>query len=639
MKDLNPFTGNRFEYDRKHLYYLQYDHLSILEGPKPVYMIGSRGTGKTTLLKALNWSERLENETLRTQLKGELFNGRYIGLYMKLPEIKLSVFDRWIGDFEHYVSIIGMYVDLLWLELASEAISELVICTELFKFNTQNEHDCVSVIIEEYKQLFSEFIPNSSPLTLRGLKNILESVRKRLERTAEDKGDLVKAVQLLDQTGQQVGVFGKKIGKRLSDLCSVDENDKDKWLFKVCMDEGEYLSSKQQLVLNTMVRLSSNPVSFNIAYVYPPEDINSTTLNNLALSNADRDVLELDNASNFKMFAEGVASVRVWNVLHDSSKQVVLEKMFGSLNINEILVEMFKDVTNKQAQILYEEAKSLKENPFFKEKEKVETAPPIYQTYLVKKLGIQIPAPDAPRWKRRGQEAREIRKRMVAGYLSMCEEFKWEPRYCSADMIVQMCDNCIRDFLNQMNYLFIQSGGDLEKFLSTKMKDSKQNIALKEASEKKAHSLEVNGVPRPIEAYRLIYGLAKVTGIIQRRSGGVSHLRSSERGIFVIDVKELKISLALQRTVEFIREAAQAGYFRILSEPTSERLEFRVHTSLAPNYMFSYRGSYYQVPLHLSEIDKLITTINPDDIEAIIEEIAGRIGGEDPLQNTFEGFS
>lgn len=76
----SPFTLNRFEYEQTHLYYLPQPVFSVLQGIKPVFLIGSRGTGKTTLLQALSWNEQVSNETLCQTLGGDFFSRRYLVL-------------------------------------------------------------------------------------------------------------------------------------------------------------------------------------------------------------------------------------------------------------------------------------------------------------------------------------------------------------------------------------------------------------------------------------------------------------------------------------------------------------------------------------------------------------------------------
>ena len=86
MHGQSPFRVNRFELETSHnLYYLQADVFPLLEASKSTYLVGSRGTGKTTLLKALSWEEQLSNPFLREQLKGDISTRRYIGIYLRVP--------------------------------------------------------------------------------------------------------------------------------------------------------------------------------------------------------------------------------------------------------------------------------------------------------------------------------------------------------------------------------------------------------------------------------------------------------------------------------------------------------------------------------------------------------------------------
>ena len=69
----SPFRSNRYEReeDRRHVYFLIPED-EQLEELKSTYIIGTRGTGKTTLLKSLFWKERIESPSLQRALKGDL---------------------------------------------------------------------------------------------------------------------------------------------------------------------------------------------------------------------------------------------------------------------------------------------------------------------------------------------------------------------------------------------------------------------------------------------------------------------------------------------------------------------------------------------------------------------------------------
>ena len=68
-------------------------------------------------------------------------------------------------------------------------------------------------------------------------------------------------------------------------------------------------------------------------------------------------------------------------------------------------------------------------------------------------------------------------------------------------------------------------------------------------------------------------------------------LKSSERGVFGLSLSSIPEDA--EWLVRLIAETAEAGYIKILGQ--EKQVEFRVHSSLAAAYGFSYRGAYYKV--------------------------------------------
>jgi len=66
----SPFLYHKWEDEKDHFIWLP-PEFSEWEGKKSIYILGSRGTGKTTLLQGFVYSQRFKNESLRQQLKGE----------------------------------------------------------------------------------------------------------------------------------------------------------------------------------------------------------------------------------------------------------------------------------------------------------------------------------------------------------------------------------------------------------------------------------------------------------------------------------------------------------------------------------------------------------------------------------------
>ncbi len=293
---LSPFRRDRFELETsKHLYFLPPSVFSILEGTKSTYVIGSRGTGKTTLLNALNWQEQIGNRQLQDQLEGTLLTRRYIGLYLRMPTYLASAFDRWPEqcDPEFRGYLFGLYVDLIWLESLMEAVARFV-ANRIFKISPSAEHALTSRILSRYR-LFDDH--RSDRVSLKRLATILRELREDLARYATASVQIELSQLMKCFPVGQVGEFGRFVAGEMEKSCRIavsGTEDSERWSFKVCIDEAECVSPLQQKVLNTAVRLAQAPVSYVISYARPMEEMTSTLIPNITLQRADREIIMLD---------------------------------------------------------------------------------------------------------------------------------------------------------------------------------------------------------------------------------------------------------------------------------------------------------------------------------------------------------
>jgi hypothetical protein len=90
MADNNPFRPTRFEHQEHPLIWLS-PNVKYLEGLKSLYIAGTRGSGKTSLLQAVNWRERLNNKTLRDQISDD-DQPDYVAVYFRLPDYISSAY-------------------------------------------------------------------------------------------------------------------------------------------------------------------------------------------------------------------------------------------------------------------------------------------------------------------------------------------------------------------------------------------------------------------------------------------------------------------------------------------------------------------------------------------------------------------
>lgn len=632
----SPFTITRFEYEGKHLYYLPQTIFSELENPISTYLVGSRGTGKTTLLKALNWDERIHNSSLQQQLNGDLFSQRYVGLYLKLPDIQLEIFDKWLSkkDDSLYGMTLGLFLDLIWLELAADAIAELTV-RNIFSGKPSQEHACIEKVMLKHSDVLRAHLPAKGPFTMKQFAAAIGNLKQDLEKLATLKADPKEIVDRFPVG--QVGSFGRFVSKSLAEFCDIGLAAEDKgWHFKICMDEGECLNLFQQRVLNTAIRLGEWPAFFVVAFVSLPEDPTRTLVPHLTIQKADRRLQNIDTMEDgvFRDLATGVGTVRVRRGLKDAKATFAIDRILGPLDVNGLLQDILEKSVRPEAKRLLQRARDLASHPFFADRANaLETesessaqgqhAPPIYQAYLIHKLDLKLPSPDKPDWERRRQDSAELRKRIVAAYLSICHELGADVRYASAEMLLQMSDKCVRDFLSQVEEVFRQKGDSLTGFLGRIVSRSDQDSALKRASRNKRESLPKSCVRAPIETGRIVDALARITAIVQTRGSGNQHLLSSERGVFEVQCEPTKES-----ALNWLVESAEAGFLKFILPEGSTRT-FRVHTSLAAAYGFSYRGAYYTTRFTLSEISRIAKTDDPNVLTSLVTEIGNQLAGQE----------
>lgn len=613
----SPFSKSRFENDGSHLYFIKHETLQILEGDTPILITGSRGTGKTTLLNALNWKEQRNNNYLKRVLDHIKNESDYLGVYIKLPELKIKSFGNWEGSNEEiYYLVFSCYLELVWIQELLNAISTLSVDGSI-SYTAIDEKKCVKNIVNELCGLFNNILNIEQIVTLIDLEDAVKYIRKYIEDSGLQNKNVVDVYEYLQDIGQ-VGSIGKIFTNHLSPLLTTKNAISLK--IKVCMDECECLSLKQNLVVNTLIRLSRYPIFYIFSFVSEPDDSSTTLIDNITNQKADFRKIDLDDMSNddFEEFADGVATVRVSAELNDDNLHFNSKEIFGELSINDLLNKILeKSVSPKAKQLLKLANKSI--NHAFYEPYRSEGTP-IYQTYLVEKLNINIEDSAAEKWERRRQESKEIRKRMVAAYLSICHENNnIEPYYASAQMIYRISDKSIRDYLWELDKIFSIANIPLHDFVSSKIDVETQNKGIKQSSQEKMNSLPKSPINSPDKVGKLVFGLATLTRIIQTESNDDSHLRSSERGRF-----RLKFHSDNEEIINLVKDAADAGFMRII-EKDKDSILFRVHASLAPAFKFSYRGAYYDTPITLPQLKGLILARNNEELESEVKKLSEEI--------------
>src|SRR5258708_28532967 len=321
MTKTSPFSLARFEYEPVHLYYLPGKFMALQQF-KPAYVIGSRGTGKTTLLNSLNWEEQLTNLEVKRQLRSSFIERRYIGIYLRAPRFQCDKFEAWLSRHDESIraAIFSTYFDLAWLEVLANALAELL-ARGVLSAPPSDEYSTTRSALQRFPELVTD-APDLDDCSFKQFSAVVRNRREQLEDLALWKSPVEYDSLARRYPLRHLGEFGRIMGTYLAEFCdrntlSQEGDGHRKWHFKVCVDEAEYLSSFQRLVINSIVRLASIPVSYVIAYVRAPDDPSATLLPNMSLQEADRYFVKLDfmSAGEFQELAEGAATVRIGHQL------------------------------------------------------------------------------------------------------------------------------------------------------------------------------------------------------------------------------------------------------------------------------------------------------------------------------------
>lgn len=646
MTQRSPFENQRWELESPHIIWLP-PRFNEWESRKCVYFTGSRGTGKTTLLKGFEWYQRLNNKSIEEQLISDPFAEKYIGIYLLMTDLLSTKFNNWppsrkgmdTFDLENESArLFCLFLEYHILQLSINAILELK-SKNILKFRPSDEKYTARSIFQICPEI-AGFIDKKDEFGLMELGLAFNDMHKLIVRHAIYKKDINIELNL---PVSQMGKALENVSSLLIDLCMANEiKTSTRWFFKICIDQAESLEYYQQKAINTMVgALGTSDVSFAIAFLSGSNEMSKNYLPNHALTEADRIVVSLEDVyssrRDFLNFVTKVTELRIKRILATNEISFDLKKILGDYDLNYLIYnisfknsesESVRSFIAKSSKHIYrelfienEEYESDQLSSFCKDeisadcdmKDSTEieqyipsdiksNIPPLYQIYLVDKLKTDLNGVEDDRRKIRAIKSKIFRKKMVAAMLCLCNEYRVVIPFAGYKMILSMSDHCIRDYFRFMQEIFLAEKQSIENFINRTANETRQDRTIKKVSQSRYDNIE-SEIPFGVSQIRnMIDALGRITSNLQSNYKDPACLSSPERGRFQVSFADLRPE-KLEQIKNIIQLAIECHSIKIIEEDIyNKRLIFRLHRIFAPKYRYSYRGAIYNVPLDANDL-------------------------------------
>ncbi|TIP27752.1 MAG: hypothetical protein E5X67_14130 [Mesorhizobium sp.] len=669
----NPFGPNRIEYESRPVLWFSKKAATISKAAKPVFVAGTRGSGKTSILRSMSTLHILDDRKLEEQI-GSL---DWYGVFFQLNETFSPLIDNAVLSLvpepirldpvavknRHFV-IFSHYLELKIVERLLETLSSLRRESHLVYSATDDRNVALRI-----NRDVLHFLKFEGKRDFFGLDELTSLVSRYIERCFNA---FFMGRRETDSPffATDPGSVLSRVVSAVSPLISGPAFAADHPIkFKIMIDDCEVLTPLQQQFLNTIVRKTRGEVKWVLAYIGGLYDTIRTVIPGQSLSNADRDVENLDSATDkeFAYLCQNVASLRLFYALPDKMREGLkindpltafsLKRRLGVLSLNQIIervIESASPESSEGRQKLIRIAEDARE--FFDlnmtRSQLEQLAPNLKARPYVEGLALsQIPKEER---ERRGSPIdvkafqRIIARKQSWAFLEACRILRLhEYPYVGHQIIVQLSDLCIRDFLDIMGEIYARVvGGNASHILvldfinsDTEIPIEQQRRAVTSASEKKLQGLESLAQPFEEESVRMVRALGRLTAKLQTELDENELIGTTERGLFRInrgDVRSLatKMELPDSKIDEVLKRAEKDGFIREVSDrrklespyqnPDATEVTVRLHRRFAPHFRFSYRGPYETNVLPAGRVIELLLTRTqtPEDwADAVFKEL------------------
>lgn len=686
--DRNPFRPNKFELHSRPLVWISPLATRVMKEEQSFYIAGARGSGKTSILKAVDSIEFTRNESLRDQVKP--LKHEFVGVYMRAQDLFTESFRhiRWETIAPGSDPLVFEYRFLSALIEAEAGGKLLQLATEWRALGIvrYKPHEA----LDEVERFFTRFPwiraydreGQGDPLARLG--RCLTRYRRDLARSLND-GEFKHLKDLLIEEPLEIVT---EVARQILPLMKGRKTPPATRL-RIAVDECDYLSRTQQIALNTIVRKTRAPVSFVLAYVNTSYEPTTTLFRNLDLNEADREVVPLtyEVEDQFADLCEAIVKYRLFYSLDPEERAAAggaaghrfsLHKKLGDYTLNEQLHDVLKDRQSIETRGLLDRSYRLQAlfqsfvehrlvtNKTLGELQFSTRAPPIFQQFLIERLKLDPETSLSDPQKKEVFLATLRRKQRAAMLQILAESKKQTLPYYGRRIVLALADSCIRDFLDILAAMFEVDAEEnfkraVQRFLNP---DSELEPKTQRQGTDKASTAKLNSIiHRPgfgpsgdmipdakgTMLAKIVEALGRLTRMLQVSDDGVSSLRTAERGVYVLDMADVRrLDVSKGAIADLVEEllvrAARDNHLvvdpvrlpKAQGEATarSSVLRFRLHRRFSPRFQLSFLGAVEETRLPPDSILQLVAAGSELAVEDWVRTTFRRLRLEEESQTS-----
>ena len=247
MTNENPFSNNRAEYMRDLWRYYVPNNQIDFETLRPIIVEGGRGTGKTTLFLCNCWREKYaKDKNSGGNGVDTIIRDGIIGLYYKVDPVFVSAMSGKGKEETYWDGVFNTYLSIEILKELFAFLQRVEKCGKLFL-------DDIKKIAKKYYQLM-EIEEKSEILNIDSMLHYSELILDELENVMNcsdyDDSKIRRTVP---------GTIVKQIVEQFHGISQFENI-----AIKIYIDEFEFMSEKQQRLVNTLIKRSNNEIVYSI---------------------------------------------------------------------------------------------------------------------------------------------------------------------------------------------------------------------------------------------------------------------------------------------------------------------------------------------------------------------------------------